>query len=96
MHLSVIDINTLLSKYYINKGLVLKPYGSRVMREEIARLANDESGASVADHTMITIALPILCIAGLAAAGISMATGASLLSAPSTLMEMLGAGLFSR
>ena len=66
------------------------------MKNVLPGMVNDESGAAVADNALITIILPVLCIALLVAGGISMVTGASLLSAPDAIMEMFGGGLFAR
>ncbi len=96
IHFSFLDINYFVSKYYIKKRLLSKSIGSGVMKNWLAGLINDESGAVIADNAFITIILPVLCITLLVAGGISMVTSASLLSAPNAVLEMFGSGLFAR
>ena len=59
------------------------------MKQLFAQMIDDRSGSVVAEHTLVTIVLPILCLLMLVAAGISMVTGASLAMVPSVIGEML-------
>jgi len=59
------------------------------MKNWLAGIIDNESGAMTSEHGLIMILLPILFVVLVVATGISMAMGAALLEAPSVIAKVL-------